>query len=100
MKRKGYKIIKHFQGISLQYFGHFNNLKYEQPIRVKADPEKCISCGKCVLVYSEGASNAITIVEVGTGKQRKVKVDPKICWGCVLCILICPIKAISLFRIN
>lgn len=99
MTRKGYKSLDDFRGISLQYFGLFDNLKYEQPIRARVDFEKCTSCGKCVASCSGGASNAIAMLQVAGYEQPKAQVDPKVCWGCALCTLVCPVDAISLYKI-
>jgi dihydropyrimidine dehydrogenase (NAD+) subunit PreA len=90
MEKKGYKSLDDFCGVSLRYFGPFDNLKYEQPIKAVVNEEKCTGCSRCVASCDAGGNNAIRM------EEGVAKVDPQVCWGCNLCTLVCPEGAIFL----
>ena len=54
--------------------------------KAHVDPNKCISCGKCI---KELGCPAIIL------KDNKAFIDESLCTGCTLCQQVCPVNAIS-----
>ncbi|MFA4860961.1 NAD-dependent dihydropyrimidine dehydrogenase subunit PreA [Methanoregula sp.] len=47
-------------------------------------PERCTSCGRCVVACRDGGYHAISLAD------RKVVIDAARCDGCSLCSMVCP----------
>ncbi len=91
MKRKGYKSLDDFRGISLPNI-ITNHLKMNLKTKVSAfvNEQKCTGCGLCVTACSDGATNAITM------EDKIAVVNKDVCIGCGLCRVICLVNAIDL----
>lgn len=92
MERRGYKAIEDFRGKSLRFFGPFDNLKLEQPVKAVIDEGKCINCGFCAVACNAGGAGAIKI-------EGAITIDKKLCKGCGLCATVCPTAAIRLTKL-
>ena len=81
------KRIANEPGVKCIIFNSPCIVKYK-PTSGKAhvDPNKCISCGKCI---KELGCPAIIL------KDNKAFIDESLCTGCTLCQQVCPVNAIS-----
>ncbi len=55
-------------------------------------PERCTSCGRCVVACRDGGYHAISLMD------RQLVIDAKRCDGCSLCSLVCPEGVIVMQR--
>lgn len=95
-------VMSHFKGhVSAGFGGAIKNLamgcapargkKAQHAVRLEADEETCIGCGRC---YRNCPAHAIAM---GEGGGKKVcRIDPKQCIGCCECMTVCPAKAIHM----
>jgi dihydropyrimidine dehydrogenase (NAD+) subunit PreA len=88
MKKHGYKTLKDFRGIGVQYvkpaeevFEKTQHLHLK--MKAETDLTKCDGCGIC----------SDNICPASYMEGRVSKVDPDKCNGCGVCVLICPKEA-------
>jgi ferredoxin len=88
MEKHGYKTLKDFRGIGVQYvkpaeevFEKTRHLHLK--MKAETDLEKCNGCGIC----------SDNICPASYMEGRVSKVDPDKCNGCGVCVLICPKEA-------
>ena len=82
---KGFQSIQEIVGIALPQIHDHAGLNKKDKVKVNANTEKCIGCGKCVISCLDGGYGALSI-----GVDKKVAVDKTKCDGCGLCPNICP----------
>ncbi|MGI6075936.1 MAG: DUF362 domain-containing protein [Pyramidobacter sp.] len=95
-------VMSHFKGhVSAGYGGAIKNLamgcapargkKAQHAVRLEADEETCIGCGRC---YRNCPAHAIAMVQ--SGGKNVSRIDPTQCIGCCECMTVCPTKAIHM----
>jgi uncharacterized Fe-S center protein len=96
-------VVSHFKGhVAAGYGGAIKNLamgcapargkKAQHAVRLEADEEKCIGCGRC---YRNCPGRAISMSPNAAGKTVS-HVDPSKCIGCCECMTVCPTKAMHM----
>ncbi|MCK9578980.1 MAG: NAD-dependent dihydropyrimidine dehydrogenase subunit PreA [Methanoregula sp.] len=92
-----YLAQKHFSGPgdlmgrALPRIGTHESLsRDESRYAIAAFPERCTSCGRCVVACRDGGYHAISLAD------RHIIIDSERCDGCSLCSHVCPEKVIVL----
>ena len=89
MERKGYNSIDEFKNLALnQIYTNQDLVDKVKPLYAKVDPEKCISCKRCLDVCWYDA----------LAFGQRAGVIKKKCSGCSLCSQVCPVNAIEMFE--
>jgi dihydropyrimidine dehydrogenase (NAD+) subunit PreA len=71
---------------------HASLSRSESSFATAGFPERCTSCGHCVVACRDGGYHAISLVD------RQVVIDAGRCDGCSLCSLVCPEGVIVMQR--
>jgi dihydropyrimidine dehydrogenase (NAD+) subunit PreA len=95
----GYLALKKFAGVGelrgqvLPRLGtHASLSRSESRFATAGFPERCTSCGRCVVACRDGGYHAIAL------EDRKVVIDAHQCDGCSLCSHVCPEGVIVMQR--
>lgn len=89
LEEKGFSSLSDLKDKALSKLSAHNDLPKKPLSYPQIDLEKCVRCGKCVMLCDESEHQALRL------EDNKVQVDETKCVGCGLCRLACPAKAIS-----
>lgn len=87
MEEMGFETINDFCGKALPHLFRHNDLSRDFKLYSVPDPEKCLGCGRCMVVCRDSAYSAIEL-----DGERHAVVDREKCDGCGLCAQICPVS--------
>ena len=91
LAEKGLNSVKEIVGAALDSISETTDvLERDTILFPKFHPDKCISCGRCIISCADGGHQAIRFNE-----KRLPVLDGKKCVGCHLCVLVCPQHAIT-----
>lgn len=86
MERKGYKNVEDFVGLSLPHIATcYEEMDLTSLFVSKVDETVCTGCGLCARACTDGAFDAIEVVD------NVAIIDKSKCRGCGLCKIVCPV---------
>lgn len=84
LAQKNFPDVGALKGLALPHIGTHTSLSRDTISYATLEfPERCISCGSCVVACRDGGYHALSIGD------RHVVIDKKLCNGCSLCSFVC-----------
>lgn len=85
LARKNFAGVGELRGRALPRIGTHTSLsRIESCFATAGFPDRCTSCGHCVVACRDGGYHAISL------DDRRVVIDAELCDGCSLCSHVCP----------
>ncbi|MBQ8464651.1 MAG: NAD-dependent dihydropyrimidine dehydrogenase subunit PreA [Alphaproteobacteria bacterium] len=87
---KGFNSPAELRDKAIANLAEHKNLYKKQQVYPDIDADKCVRCGKCVMICDESEYSALSL------ENGKIEVNRDKCIGCSLCSHVCPMSAISM----